>query len=136
MKSYRKELWFETPARRAFLNITGHVEKCLHESGIKEGLILVSKTKTKHRHTNTEHRIPTHRHTEHRTPNTEHRIPDTEYLACSTLNASDFGRRQAMGISHFSLLELAFRHRKTQKYSSIDSFCKTFCPKPTAYSLL
>jgi len=29
MKSYRKELWFETSARRAFLNITGQVEKCL-----------------------------------------------------------------------------------------------------------
>ena len=42
MKSFRKELWFETPTRRAFLNITGQVEKCLHESGIKEGLILVN----------------------------------------------------------------------------------------------
>jgi secondary thiamine-phosphate synthase enzyme len=41
MKSYRKELWFETPTRRAFLNITGQVEKCLLESGIQEGLILV-----------------------------------------------------------------------------------------------
>ena len=42
MKSYRKELWFEIPARRAFVNITGQVEKCLNESGIKEGLILVN----------------------------------------------------------------------------------------------
>ena len=42
MKSYRKELWFETSTRRAFLNITGQVEKCLNESGIKEGLILVN----------------------------------------------------------------------------------------------
>ncbi len=42
MKSYRKELWFETPARRAFINITGQVEKCLNESGIQEGLILVN----------------------------------------------------------------------------------------------
>ena len=40
MKSYRKELWFETSTRRAFLNITGHVERCLEESGIKEGLLL------------------------------------------------------------------------------------------------
>ncbi len=40
MKSYRKELWFETPTRRAFINITGQVEKCLIESGIKEGLVL------------------------------------------------------------------------------------------------
>jgi secondary thiamine-phosphate synthase enzyme len=42
MKSYRKELWFEVPTRRAFLNITGEVEKCLHESGIREGLCLVN----------------------------------------------------------------------------------------------
>lgn len=42
MKAYRKELWFETTTRRAFLNITGHVEKCLTESGIQEGLILIN----------------------------------------------------------------------------------------------
>jgi len=42
MKSFRKELWFETPTRRSFLNITGEVEKCLIDSGIKEGLILVN----------------------------------------------------------------------------------------------
>ncbi len=42
MKSCRSELWFETPTRRAFINITGQVEACLKESGIKEGLILVS----------------------------------------------------------------------------------------------
>ncbi len=42
MKSYRKELWFETQTRRAFLNITGQVEKCLSESGVREGLILVN----------------------------------------------------------------------------------------------
>jgi len=40
MKSYRKELWFEVPTRRAFINITTQVEKCLNESGIKEGLLL------------------------------------------------------------------------------------------------
>ncbi len=40
MKSYRKELWFETPTRRAFINITSQVDKCLQESGITEGLIL------------------------------------------------------------------------------------------------
>ncbi len=40
MKSYRKELWFETPGRRAFLNITPTIADCLHESGIKEGLLL------------------------------------------------------------------------------------------------
>jgi secondary thiamine-phosphate synthase enzyme len=42
MKSYRKELWFEVPARRAFINITPQVEQCLRESGIREGLCLVN----------------------------------------------------------------------------------------------
>jgi thiamine phosphate synthase YjbQ (UPF0047 family) len=41
MKSYRKELWFHVPSRRALINITPQVEECLKESGIKEGLILV-----------------------------------------------------------------------------------------------
>ena len=42
MKSYTKELWFEVPTRRAFINITSDVEKCLAESGIEEGLCLVN----------------------------------------------------------------------------------------------
>ena len=42
MKSYRKELWFEIDARRAFVNITPQVEACLAESGIREGLVLVN----------------------------------------------------------------------------------------------
>ncbi len=42
MKSYRKELWFETGSRRALINITPDVEGCLRESGIKEGLCLVN----------------------------------------------------------------------------------------------
>jgi secondary thiamine-phosphate synthase enzyme len=42
MKSYRKELWFNIPARRAFINITSEVETCLRESGIREGLCLVN----------------------------------------------------------------------------------------------
>ena len=42
MKSYHKELWFEVPTRRAFINITFQVEQCLAESGIQEGLCLVS----------------------------------------------------------------------------------------------
>lgn len=42
MKSYRKELFFEVPTRRAYLNITGEVERCLQESGIREGLVLVN----------------------------------------------------------------------------------------------
>ena len=42
MKSYRQELWFEAPTRRAFINITGQVRECLRESGISEGLALVN----------------------------------------------------------------------------------------------
>lgn len=42
MKSYRKELWFHTPTRIAFINITPQVEECLRESGIQEGLVLVN----------------------------------------------------------------------------------------------
>jgi secondary thiamine-phosphate synthase enzyme len=40
MRSYRKELWFQVPGRRAFINITPQVERCLRESGIQEGLLL------------------------------------------------------------------------------------------------
>ena len=40
MKSFFKELIFEIPTRRAFLNITPDVERCLTESGIREGLLL------------------------------------------------------------------------------------------------
>jgi secondary thiamine-phosphate synthase enzyme len=40
MKSYRKELWFQVPTRRALINITDQVEDCLRESGIREGLLL------------------------------------------------------------------------------------------------
>jgi secondary thiamine-phosphate synthase enzyme len=42
MKSYRRELWLETPSRRAFLNITPEVEAALKESGVREGLALVN----------------------------------------------------------------------------------------------
>ena len=42
MKSYRKELWFEAPTRRAFVNITPEVRKCLRESEVQEGLVLVN----------------------------------------------------------------------------------------------
>jgi len=41
MKSYRKELFFNIPTRRAFVNITAQVEACLKESGIREGLALI-----------------------------------------------------------------------------------------------
>jgi len=40
MKSYRKELWFNTRQRREFINITEQVEDCLRESGIRDGLLL------------------------------------------------------------------------------------------------
>ena len=40
MKSYRKELWFETTRRREFINITPNINECLRESGINEGLLL------------------------------------------------------------------------------------------------
>jgi secondary thiamine-phosphate synthase enzyme len=42
LKSFRKELWFDIPTRRAFINITGQVRECLRESGIEEGLLLVN----------------------------------------------------------------------------------------------
>ena len=42
MKSHRQELWFEVPARRAFLNITPEVEAALRQSGIQEGICLVN----------------------------------------------------------------------------------------------
>jgi len=40
MKSYRKELWFETSSRRELINITREVQNCVNESGISEGLVL------------------------------------------------------------------------------------------------
>jgi secondary thiamine-phosphate synthase enzyme len=40
VKSFRKELWFDVPTRRSFVNITPNVEACLKESGIREGLLL------------------------------------------------------------------------------------------------
>jgi secondary thiamine-phosphate synthase enzyme len=42
MLSYRKELWFNLPERLGFVNITPEVEKCLRESGVREGLCLVN----------------------------------------------------------------------------------------------
>lgn len=42
MKTYRKELWFYTKNRREFINITREVERCIEESGIKDGLCLVN----------------------------------------------------------------------------------------------
>jgi secondary thiamine-phosphate synthase enzyme len=42
MKSYREELWFNVPSRRAFINITPQVESVLQKSGIREGLALIN----------------------------------------------------------------------------------------------
>ena len=42
MKTHRKELWFNTPSRTAFVNITPQVEDALRESGVQEGLCLVN----------------------------------------------------------------------------------------------
>ena len=42
MKSFRKELLFNVPGRRAFLNIPPQVAQCLDESGIREGLVLIN----------------------------------------------------------------------------------------------
>jgi len=42
MKSYRKELTFNTQSRRAFINITPQVSAALVESGIREGFCLVN----------------------------------------------------------------------------------------------
>jgi secondary thiamine-phosphate synthase enzyme len=42
MKSYRKELWFNTPIRRQMVRITDQVTEVIKESGIREGLCLVN----------------------------------------------------------------------------------------------
>ncbi|MCF8075047.1 MAG: secondary thiamine-phosphate synthase enzyme YjbQ [Desulfotignum sp.] len=42
MKTFRKELWFNVPSRRAFINITPDVQQCIDASGIREGLVLVN----------------------------------------------------------------------------------------------
>jgi secondary thiamine-phosphate synthase enzyme len=42
MKSFRKELWFNTSRRRELINITPEIQACVAESGVKEGLCLVN----------------------------------------------------------------------------------------------
>jgi secondary thiamine-phosphate synthase enzyme len=42
MKSYRKELWFETNNRRQLFHITPQIAKCVEESGVMEGIVLVN----------------------------------------------------------------------------------------------
>ena len=42
MKTYRKELWFNTKNRIEYINITREVQKAVDESGVKEGFVLVN----------------------------------------------------------------------------------------------
>jgi len=42
MKSYRKELWFETNSRRDLINITPAIEELVDKSGVQEGMVLVN----------------------------------------------------------------------------------------------
>jgi secondary thiamine-phosphate synthase enzyme len=42
VKAHRQELWFETPTRRAFINITSQIEDAVRASGVQEGLCLVN----------------------------------------------------------------------------------------------
>lgn len=42
MKSYRKELWFETKRRYEIVRITQEIEQAVRDSGIREGLCLVN----------------------------------------------------------------------------------------------
>ncbi|MBK7142925.1 MAG: YjbQ family protein [bacterium] len=42
MKSHRKELWFNVPSRRGFVNITHEVQEAIRESGVQEGMVLVN----------------------------------------------------------------------------------------------
>ncbi len=42
MKSFRKELWFETDTRRKMVHITPQIKECVRESGVQDGLCLVN----------------------------------------------------------------------------------------------
>ncbi len=42
MKSLTEYLWFETPQRRAYINITPQIEELVRKSGVQEGLVLVA----------------------------------------------------------------------------------------------
>jgi secondary thiamine-phosphate synthase enzyme len=42
MKHLREELWFNTPHRRDYINITDQVESLVRKSGVKNGLCLVN----------------------------------------------------------------------------------------------
>jgi secondary thiamine-phosphate synthase enzyme len=42
MKTATEYLWFETDRQREYVNITGEVERIVADSGIQEGMVLVS----------------------------------------------------------------------------------------------
>ena len=42
MKHFRRELFFHTQTRRAYINITHQVQEAIDQSGIQEGLCLVN----------------------------------------------------------------------------------------------
>jgi secondary thiamine-phosphate synthase enzyme len=42
MKHLREELWFNTPHRRHYINITDKVEDLVRKSGVKDGLALIN----------------------------------------------------------------------------------------------
>jgi len=42
MKHLREELWFNTPHRRGYINITDRVEEAVRRSGVQNGLCLVN----------------------------------------------------------------------------------------------
>jgi secondary thiamine-phosphate synthase enzyme len=42
MKHLRQELWFNTPHRRDYLNITEKIEALVRKSGVQNGLVLVN----------------------------------------------------------------------------------------------
>jgi len=42
MKHLREELWFNTPHRRGYINITDRVEEAVRRSGVRNGLCLVN----------------------------------------------------------------------------------------------
>jgi secondary thiamine-phosphate synthase enzyme len=42
MKHLREELWFNTPNRRDYINITSKIEELVSKSGVKNGLCLVN----------------------------------------------------------------------------------------------
>ena len=42
MRTYRHELWFQTPQRVAFINITDQVQNAVNKSGVTDGFCLVN----------------------------------------------------------------------------------------------